>query len=369
MKITPVANANLPASSTSDGGHLRVKSKGADFNSEFSRARNLVGNLDNLMPTDQAGSIATPSGNSILLAVNYPASIPRIDPASVGINHGARASSPVAFHTVKYGETLYGITRNFLEGTGLEANPKAIMRSLSRLSESNGIKDQNRIHPGQVIYLFALIDSIEKSPQGPIQASTHDMPGKLRSIVDDVKNAASSLTIVRGAIDAGVSYTQPTAGVDYPVRTLDLNDKTPGKDGSVSSRYAHSSLSESPENVLSLSAGISDDAPIFEVDGGEIANDQPAHSVNFSTDASRTSDLTDLMYKGALGKALDYLPIQTEDRVAMQQAGSLVNGTLTGIKLSGLLNIATPVAAVFGFLWGVFSAKNISHGENMKPPQ
>jgi hypothetical protein len=75
------------------------------------------------------------------------------------------------------------------------------------------------------------------------------------------------------------------------------------------------------------------------------------------------------MYKGALGKALDYLPIPTEDRVALQQAGSVVNGMLTGIKLSGLLNIATPAAAVLGFLWGVFSAKNIAPADDTKPPQ
>jgi len=180
---------------------------------------------------------------------------------------------------------------------------------------------------------------------------------------------ASSLTIVKGAIDSGVAYPQPTAAADSPVRPLEVTETNPEKSGSISSRYAPSSLSESAVNVVSLSAGRSDIAPIFDGDGIAMVDHQSVRAEKFSTDPSKTSDLSDLMYKGAFGKALDYLPIQTEDRVAIQQAGSVVNGMLTGIKLSGLLNIATPAAAVLGFLWGVFSAKNIAPADNTKPPQ
>ena len=369
MKIAPIAIATPSVRSTSDAGHLRGKSKGADFLAEFSKAESSVGKLDTVRPSVQAGPIANPSDNNLPLAVNYPASFSRQDSAPFSPGSGAGASNSEAIHTVKHGETLYGITRKVLEGGGLEATPQTIMRSLSRLSEYNGIKDPNRIHSGQAINFSVLIDSMEKSTRVPVQTLTEDMSGELRSIVGDVKNMASSLTIVKGAIDSGVAYTQPTAAADSPVRNLEVTETNPAKNGSISSRYAPLSLSESAVNVVSLSAGRSDIAPIFDGDGIAMKDHQPARAEKFSTDPAKTSDLSDLMYKGAFGKALDYLPIQTEDRVAMQQAGSVVNGMLTGIKLSGLLNIATPAAAVLGFLWGVFSAKNIAPADNTKPPQ
>ena len=78
-----------------------------------------------------------------------------------------------------------------------------------------------------------------------------------------------------------------------------------------------------------------------------------------SAPPSAGSGLPDIFYKGAIGKMLDYVPMESDKRAALQQAGSVVSGAMSGMKLAGLLGVATPIAALVGLAWGIFSARSI----------
>ena len=69
--------------------------------------------------------------------------------------------------------------------------------------------------------------------------------------------------------------------------------------------------------------------------------------------------MTDTLYKGVVGKALDALPMDPEERVTLQRTNAVVSGTMTGRSLSVWAGLTNPVLLVGGLIWGIFSATNI----------
>lgn len=76
----------------------------------------------------------------------------------------------------------------------------------------------------------------------------------------------------------------------------------------------------------------------------------------------------DVLYKGLVGKALDAVPMDPEERVALQRTGAVVSGTLTGRSISVWAGLSHPILLIAGLAWGLFSASNIRAPEAIAKP-
>ncbi len=76
----------------------------------------------------------------------------------------------------------------------------------------------------------------------------------------------------------------------------------------------------------------------------------------------------DVVYKGVIGKALDAVPMDPDERAILQRTSAVVSGTLTGRTLSVWAGLSNPILLIAGLAWGIFSASNIKAAEaNEKP--
>lgn len=73
--------------------------------------------------------------------------------------------------------------------------------------------------------------------------------------------------------------------------------------------------------------------------------------------------VADAIYKGVVGKALDVVPMEPEQRVALQRANAVVSNTLTGRSLSVWAGLTNPILLIGGLVWGLFAATHIKGGE------
>lgn len=71
--------------------------------------------------------------------------------------------------------------------------------------------------------------------------------------------------------------------------------------------------------------------------------------------------IRDVVYKGVVGKVLDAVPMNAEERVALQKTGAVVSGTLTGRSISvwAGLSLSNPILLIAGLAWGIYSATHI----------
>ncbi|MBI4207473.1 MAG: hypothetical protein HY527_20845 [Betaproteobacteria bacterium] len=76
----------------------------------------------------------------------------------------------------------------------------------------------------------------------------------------------------------------------------------------------------------------------------------------------------DLVYKGLVGKALDAVPMDPEERVALQRTSAVASGTLTGRSLAVWAGLTNPILLIAGLAWGLFSASNIKAAEPSAGP-
>ena len=269
------------------------------------------------------------------------------------------------FHTVRSGETLYGISRKVLAARGLEVTPATIMRTVIRLGEYNGITDRNRIYPHQRINTAVLNDS----------------PGKVVENINSPDPRTDNFNPFVWSGDTSHAFA-PSARLNADPDTR-LNQR-----GALTTSeflaYSNAVMcheapannfcaTQNRENVTTAIALTNlPQLPVIPEGAQEVTLPGPMTFTgsesqlldSTSTPPSAGSGLPDIFYKGAIGKALDYVPMETEARVALQQASSVVSGGLSGLKLAGLLGVATPIAAVVGLVWGIFSAKRIKPTQN-----
>src|SRR5258705_9383184 len=64
--------------------------------------------------------------------------------------------------------------------------------------------------------------------------------------------------------------------------------------------------------------------------------------------------IPDAIYKGVVGKALDAVPMDSEQRIALQRANAVVSNTLTGRSLAVWGGVTHPLLFFRGAGWGVF---------------
>lgn len=76
----------------------------------------------------------------------------------------------------------------------------------------------------------------------------------------------------------------------------------------------------------------------------------------------------DAVYKGLVGKALDAVPMDPNERVTLQRTSAVVSGTLTGRSLSAWAGLTHPILLIAGAVWGLFSASNIQPAQAKAKP-
>lgn len=79
--------------------------------------------------------------------------------------------------------------------------------------------------------------------------------------------------------------------------------------------------------------------------------------------------VSDMVYKGLVGKALDAVPMDPEERAALQRTSAVVSGTFTGRSVAVWAGLANPIFLVVGLVWGLFSASNIRTPDASAQPE
>ena len=77
--------------------------------------------------------------------------------------------------------------------------------------------------------------------------------------------------------------------------------------------------------------------------------------------------LPDVVFKGAVGKVLDTIPMDPNTRVSLQQANAIVSGLLNARMFSAITGVLSPIIALAGLAWGLFAARSIEPASNTKP--
>jgi len=69
--------------------------------------------------------------------------------------------------------------------------------------------------------------------------------------------------------------------------------------------------------------------------------------------------VSDVVYKGVVGKALDAVPMDPDERVTLQRTSAVVSNTLTGRSLAAWAGLSNPILLIAGAVWGLISASHI----------
>lgn len=79
-------------------------------------------------------------------------------------------------------------------------------------------------------------------------------------------------------------------------------------------------------------------------------------------------DFGDIVYKGVVGKALDAVPTDPQECVALQRTSAVVSSTPTGRSFALWAGLSNPVLLIAGVVWGLYSASNIRAAEMKAVP-
>ena len=236
-----------------------------------------------------------------------------------------------AAHTVRAGETLYGIVRARLATMGVEANAKASMQGVKQLAQANNVLNPDRIYVGQKLDLSAL------------ESSFGHQTASLAGGIDRSATAASGIEQPQSwhgeepVPEAGAQITAEVAAAALPLPiatlppTITRYDAAAGVDAGARTPMAVRQVALYEQNA-------------------SIAPAKPA-------EAARA--LPDIVYKGVVGKVLDAMQMEPSTRTALQQANALVSSTVSARALGALTGFGGPLLTVAGLIWGIFSSRQI----------
>ena len=274
--------------------------------------------------------------------------------------------APVLGHVVRSGETLYRISRSLLEARGADFSPAAVMRAVSQLSKANGITNSDRIYPNQRIDTSVLngnpskaVDLANAQSRGADKLQPVAYAARNNDLFEPAQNCNNGIERCDdpNRQPAAFDFLRTSRNLDSP----DLQDQDARAGGNLIG-VKPSGLEVHAMNTWSPAALESRTMQDF-ASGTDAGRPEQQEQAVPTSDAPRSltseSRLPDVLYKGVLGKALDYVPMNPENRVALQQTSSVISGSLSGRMLAGLFSIANPIAMIAGLAWGVFSAKNI----------
>lgn len=247
-----------------------------------------------------------------------------------------------AIHTVKAGETLYGIANARLTASGNRADPGALMRYALQIAQANGIRDPNRIYAGQALDL------------------TRGQPASSTPAASTLRPPAS----VDGRVQGGPTALWETRIVDddppddADQYAFDIPDAIPMPAPALPAPLASDSPRTVPEAEAVHRSAI---ARYSEAAAAVAARPvEPGVSRPAGDGAEATEPVPDILYKGLVGKALDALPMDPSTRSGLQQAHAVIGSSFAGRSLAALTGIGGPLLTLAGLAWGIFAARKIA---------
>jgi LysM repeat protein len=235
-----------------------------------------------------------------------------------------------AAHTVRAGETLYGIVRTRLATMGVDANAKSAMQGVKQLAQTNNIRNPDRIYVGQKLDVTALESSFSRQT------------APLAGGIDRSATAAS--------------------GIEQP-QQWHWEEPAP----EAGAQLAAEDVAALPLTIDALPPTLVRDDAAAEVDAGSgtpLAAGQVAlYEQNASIAAEKPAEpagvLPDIVYKGVVGKVLDAMPLDPSTRTGLQRANAVVGSAFTARSLGVLAGFGGPLLTVAGLIWGIFSSRHI----------
>ena len=256
-------------------------------------------------------------------------------------NTGGRASerNKPDLYTIRSGDTIFGIAKARLLDSGKKATPTEILRLASIIARDNRIRNWDRIYAGRTLNLGPVISLLRTTPaKGKLMSGANDSPNEPTAIQVIAANHALAPYVIDSppAISAGGNQSQDSAE-PKPTAHAPNADET------------GSPVTGAEATVNARAIGL------YEESDNSPKNCSPG-------------PLSDIAYKGLVGKLLDAVPLESPTRTTLQQANAIASGSMTGRSVATMIGITNPLFAVAGFFWGLFSANRISSASAVEPP-
>ncbi len=285
-------------------------------------------------------------------------------------------------YSIKSGDTLHSIAKRFLQAHGIKPTNAQVAKAVAQITHSNGITHPDLIYAKQKIDLSS-IKSSTASLQPSAQKGLIQPLSNQRVAHNPLPQAtATKFPVFDKTLDVAVekNYIHPDDKLAVQDQVLELAAQhgfNPDQLTHVSFTQASEGESSSTENALDELYFF--DAPLMadNLSGPTLALNIPPTStptpqaiitapaptlVNNPEPvvAVESTKLSDVIYKGVVGKALDMIPMDPDNRVTLQQSNSIISGTTTGRMLAVLVKLSNPILTVAGLAWGIFSASKIT---------
>ena len=249
----------------------------------------------------------------------------------------AQTSPQKLSHRVRPGETLIAIAQKQLISSGQNASPDASMRQALKIAKDNHIQNPDRIYAGQTLAL----------DRTNLAAQPNKNSQPLATIDASPRSGSNGQKIMNvGDIEKFYGLGQ------YASETInDANDESPNYAGA-------STLSSTQSIEQPFIPPAANTAQSRNIDPYEQSSASPA------TRVPPTTSISDIIYKGVVGKMLDSAPLENSTRTTLQQANSVVGNSFAGRALATLTGVGGPILTVAGLLWGLFSAQKIGLAAN-----
>lgn len=255
-----------------------------------------------------------------------------------------RNSGTDLWYRVRKGDTLSGVIKNRLKALDQTATQQAIAQLTHAIAQLNQISNPDRIFPDQKINLGFL----ENAKASIIEAAPGPSP---LSVIAPSAEATTYQTLdfkKTTQIEAAQTIKSPFfAGPGF--RLQDGNSAQRADNRDLINAYSLDQLQDKPYASPAIKQN-------FDDPNGKSTSPP---SLDISIQKEKSSALPDIFYKGVIGKALDALPINPGTITTLQQTNAIVSGSLAGRSLATITGLASPIFAVAGLIWGIFSAKNI----------
>lgn len=262
---------------------------------------------------------------------------------AVGAQEGAASAGGARQHVVKPGETLYGIARARLAAAGQAATPGASMRHALEIAQANDIRNPDRLRAGQQLVLAPTTAPIPATSNAATAGAGRIAP------TDPVALGASSDDAARLRIIQGFETQAEIAAADPSPEVDEITCDASACPSAVSELAL-------PGNIAGQEGkrGEVNDVVAARADLSLYAKSAPAPA------SKPPAELPDIVYKGVLGKALDWVPLEPETRTGLQQANAVVSSSIVARSIAAATGIGGPILTIVGLVWGIFSARKIS---------
>ena len=264
----------------------------------------------------------------------------------VAINANANGgnSGTDLWYRVRNGDTLSGVVKNRLKALDQTATPQAIAQFTHAIAQLNQISNPDRIFPEQKINLGFL----ENAKSSIIEAAP--VPSPLSAIAPSAEPTTHQTLDFNKAtqIETAQDVISPLfAGPEFRFQDGNSGQRADNRD--LINAYSPDQMPDNPYASPAIEKYFDDPH----------GNSTSPPSPDISIPKEKSSALPDILYKGVIGKALDALPINPGTRTTLQQTNAIVSGSMAGRSLATIIGLASPIFAVAGLIWGIFSAKNI----------